>query len=357
LYVAAQAGIFSFLINYMTEDAPAIPAPARAGFCNCVDKLPVFDSWRKEMKGWIDVKTKLVRDDITDLPSLADRLTSKPDAVSAFINSELSDESKRALEAYKDSPANAKPLLSALAQDLNKIVRRVPKKAKEGAKEAERGEKKAEKDPPLYDPDRFREVKLGETTRALLQEKDADSARLNRLLLADAYPGTIAFKDGVFGISDPGAAILASVGFIFFVIGRFSGAALLRKASAHKILGLYGLMNVIACLLVFLKLGWLSVACVFLSYFFMSIMFPTIFALGIFGLGARAKRASAFIVMAIMGGAILPKLMGYVADVFDMSRGFIVPMFCFIFVAYYGFNWPKFSKAESLGAAPLRTGH
>ncbi len=43
-------------------------------------------------------------------------------------------------------------------------------------------------------------------------------------------------------------------------------------------------------------------------------MFPTIFALGIFGLGARAKKASAFLVMAIMGGAILPKLMGAVAD-------------------------------------------
>ena len=85
------------------------------------------------------------------------------------------------------------------------------------------------------------------------------------------------------------------------------------------------LTNVVATLLIFLKLGWLSVVCVFLSYFFMSIMFPTIFALGIFGLGARAKKASAFIVMAIMGGAILPKLMGYVADKYDMSRGFIVP--------------------------------
>ena len=77
-------------------------------------------------------------------------------------------------------------------------------------------------------------------------------------------------------------------------------------------LGLYGVFNVRACLLVFFKLGWFSVACVFVSYFFMSIMFPTIFALGIFGLGARAKKASAFIVMAIMGGAILPKLMGAV---------------------------------------------
>ena len=97
--------------------------------------------------------------------------------------------------------------------------------------------------------------------------------------------------------------------------------------------------------------------CVFLSFFFMSVMFPTIFALGIFGLGSRAKRASSFLVMAIMGGAILPKLMGYVADQYDMSRGFIVPMVCFIFVAYYGYNWSKFSGAESLGGAPMRTGH
>ncbi len=161
-------------------------------------------------------------------------------------------------------------------------------------------------------------------------------------------------KNGVLVVSNKGASNLASLGFVCFLIGRFSGAALLKKFSAHKILGLYGLMNVIMTFVVFLKIGWISVTCVFLSYFFMSIMFPTIFALGIFGLGARAKKASAFIVMAIMGGAILPKLMGYVADVYDMSRGFIVPMFCFAFVAYYGFNWPKYSKAESLnGVTPV----
>jgi FHS family L-fucose permease-like MFS transporter len=162
-------------------------------------------------------------------------------------------------------------------------------------------------------------------------------------------------KNGVLGISDKGASNLASLGFFCFLLGRFTGAGLLKKFSAHKVLGLYGVLNVVTCLLIFCKLGWLSVVCVFLSYFFMSIMFPTIFALGIFGLGVRAKKASAFIVMAIMGGALLPKLMGYVADKFDMSRGFIVPMACFAFVAFYGFNWPRFSKAESLHATrPLR---
>jgi len=163
-------------------------------------------------------------------------------------------------------------------------------------------------------------------------------------------------KDGILVISNKGASNLASLGFVCFLIGRFSGAAILKKYSAHKVLGLYGLMNVVMTFVVSCKLGWISVACVVLSYFFMSIMFPTIFALGIFGLGARAKKASAFIVMAIMGGALLPKLMGHVADVYDMSRGFIVPMFCFAFVAYYGFNWSKFSKAESLNGVKL-AGH
>ena len=161
---------------------------------------------------------------------------------------------------------------------------------------------------------------------------------------------------GLLALSDKGAANLASLAFGLFFVGRITGSALLRKYSAHKILALYAALNVGATLVVFFKLGWVSVACVFLSYFFMSIMFPTIFALGIYGLGARAKKASAFIVMAIMGGAILPKLMGYVADKFDMSRGFIVPMFCFLFVAYYGYNWSKFSKVESLQGIQV-TGH
>jgi FHS family L-fucose permease-like MFS transporter len=161
-------------------------------------------------------------------------------------------------------------------------------------------------------------------------------------------------KQGVFALTDKGAANMASLGFLCFLAGRFSGAAILRVFAAHKVLGLYGLINVIVCLLVVLKLGWLSVACVFLSYFFMSIMFPTIFALGIHGLGLRAKKASAFIVMAIMGGAILPKLMGHVGDLYGMSRAFAVPLGCFAFVSIYGFTWPILSKSSGLTpAGPL----
>ena len=173
------------------------------------------------------------------------------------------------------------------------------------------------------------------------QDEGRNVARLNRLLLADAYPQELAFQDGVISVTDKFAAMLVSVGFFLFFLGRVSGAALLRKVSAHKMLALYSVINALLCLLVFLKLGWLSVLCVFLCYFFMSITFPTIFALGIYGLGARAKRASAYIVMSIVGGALLPKLMGAVADHYDMSRGFIVPLVCFILIALYGYNWPS----------------
>jgi FHS family L-fucose permease-like MFS transporter len=202
----------------------------------------------------------------------------------------------------------------------------------------------------LYSPERFHGIVLQKPTQALLSQDPAhrNEPRLNRLLLADAYPKELAFSDGVLAVTNRGAANLASLGFICFLFGRVTGAALLRRFSAHKIVGLYGILNVAACFLVFLKLGWISVVCVFLSYFFMSIMFPTIFALGIFGLGERAKRASAYIVMGIVGGAILPKLMGAVADHYDMSRGFIVPMFCFALIACYGYGWTKLSGAESL---------
>jgi MFS transporter, FHS family, L-fucose permease len=162
---------------------------------------------------------------------------------------------------------------------------------------------------------------------------------------------------GALGFSNKAASNLASLGFFCFLIGRFTGSAILKKFAAHSVLGLYSAISVVLCIVVFLKLGWISVGAVFLTYFFMSIMFPTIFALGIFGLGEKAKKASSFIVMAIMGGAILPKVMGAVADKYDLSRGFIVPMLCFAVVAAYGFMWPRLSGADSMHGVSTTGGH
>ena len=163
--------------------------------------------------------------------------------------------------------------------------------------------------------------------------------------------------DGRLAFSNKGAANLASLGFICFLAGRFTGTAILKRVAAHTLLGWYGTISALLCLMVFLKLGWMSVVGVFLIYFFMSIMFPSIFALGIFGLGRDAKKASSFIVMAIMGGAILPKLMGEVADQTDLSRGFVVPLVCFAAIAAYGFAWPRLSGHAGMRGLSVSAGH
>jgi fucose permease len=321
LYVAAQCGIFSFLINYVTSEPPSLPS-----------------SWLKENTSkWIEIRTAFAGSDFKDVSALAARLTAKGDPVSAFLAGNLSDSTLQTLAHYKEGGASTAAARVALMQDLNSLILKTN----------------------IYAPDRFTGVALQDKTKQLLgpDAPPRSLPRLNRLLLTDAYPQELAFQDGIFGVTNQLAAKLASVGFFCFLLGRVSGAAMLRKISAHKMLGLYSVINALLCFLIFLKLGWLSVVCVFLCYFFMSITFPTIFALGIFGLGARAKAASAYIVMGIVGGALLPKLMGAVADHYNMSRGFIVPMICFVLIALYGYGWPKLSRAESLSGVLPSGGH
>jgi FHS family L-fucose permease-like MFS transporter len=87
-------------------------------------------------------------------------------------------------------------------------------------------------------------------------------------------------------------------------------------------------------------------------------MFPTIFALGIFGIGSQSKKkAAAFIVMSITGGALMPKFMGHLGDVYDMSTSFWMPLACFVLIALYGFAWPKLSRAEGIQGMKAGGGH
>lgn len=165
-------------------------------------------------------------------------------------------------------------------------------------------------------------------------------------------------RDGSWFISEQGATkLLAYFGFSLFLLGRATGSWILAKIPAHTVMAIYALMNVLMMAAIALKLGWLSLIALFLSFFFMSVMFPTIFALGIHGLGEKAKTASSFIVMAIMGGALLPKLMGWLGDVQGMSTAFIVPMACFLVVSAYGFLWPKLSGSQKNLNIRLGSGH
>jgi FHS family L-fucose permease-like MFS transporter len=165
-------------------------------------------------------------------------------------------------------------------------------------------------------------------------------------------------RDGSYFLTEKGATSLMSwLAFPLFLLGRFTGSFILRVTKAHVMLGLYSFINVILMFVVVANLGWISVASVFLSFFFMSIMFPTIFSLGIFGLGEKSKMASSFIVMAIMGGAVLPKVMGAIADVKGMSAGYVVPAVCFMAITLYGFFWNKLSGSDGFNSVRIGAGH
>lgn len=130
--------------------------------------------------------------------------------------------------------------------------------------------------------------------------------------------------------------ILAFGGMGLFWIGRLSGSFILKFIRPGLLLITYGIINTILISLVVAGFGYASVVALFCTYFFMSIMFPTIFALGISDLGALTKKGSSFLVMAVAGGAFCPPLMGLIADKFNMAVGFLIPLICFAFIAYFG---------------------
>jgi fucose permease len=354
VYVAAQAGIFSFFINSMTVD--------KSNGSAMVPPLP--ESWSSGTLakwGWVETRTAFAPNEIKDFPALATWLKDKPDQVAAFLNTQLSNgqwsngqlssNTVAMLADYKEGTPVSPALQKTLLEELNHIVRQ------------ELGNKPggANNKPGLYDAARFSGVKLSAKAQELASDtnrNDHATMVMNRLLLRDAFPAALTYNDSVLAISDKGAGNLSSIAFCCFLLGRISGAWFLKKASAHKILGLYALVNVIVCGLVIGQLGWISVLSVFLSYFFMSIMFPTIFAVGIHGLGSQSKKkASAFIVMSITGGALMPKFMGYLGDVHNMSTAFWMPFGCFILIALYSFAWPKLSQSEGVMGMKSSGGH
>ncbi|WP_141454243.1 sugar MFS transporter [Pseudoxanthomonas sp. z9] len=142
--------------------------------------------------------------------------------------------------------------------------------------------------------------------------------------------------DHIPGLSSERAAYLLAVALGCFLAGRFLTTALMGTISAARLLSVYAVINILLCGVVISGMGKVSVAALIAVFFFMSMMFPTIFALGIKGLGAQTKRGASFIIMAIVGGAIVPWFMGRLADVAGIETAFWIPAFCFLVVALYG---------------------
>ena len=143
------------------------------------------------------------------------------------------------------------------------------------------------------------------------------------------------------GIDNERAAYLLSGSLVLFTAGRFAGTALMKIIAPNKLLALYALINIGLCFVVIMAPGIISVYSLMAIFFFESIMFPTIFALGIKNLGIYTKKGASYIIMSIVGGALVPLVMGSLAQSHSTSFSYIVPLICFVFVflfAVYGYK-------------------
>ena len=121
------------------------------------------------------------------------------------------------------------------------------------------------------------------------------------------------------------------------MLGRFVGFVLLRWFDPRRLLGIFALISTLLVATTLLSSGALAMWSVVAVGLFNSIMFPNIFALGIARMGAMTDKASSLLIMAIVGGAIIPLLQGMLADHIGIQHAFILPLICYLFIIYYGF--------------------
>ena len=131
------------------------------------------------------------------------------------------------------------------------------------------------------------------------------------------------------------AKLLSVAGLGLFMCGRFLGSWIMRFVRAEKFLLICAIGTVAATAMVVMNLGMVSFVSLILIYLFEAIMFPTIFAICLRGLGNNTKRASSYLMMTPIGGAVGPLLMGAVGDMTSMSFSFIIPLISYMVVLAY----------------------
>ena len=141
------------------------------------------------------------------------------------------------------------------------------------------------------------------------------------------------------------ASFLVSLYWFGALIGRLLGSWILTKVKSGKLLGIFGFAAAAMVLLSMATSGQVAIWSLVLCGFFNSIMFPNIFTLGIAGLGPMTSKGSGLIMTAVVGGAVIPPLLGALADHVGIQHSFILPVICYLFIAWYGL-W---------GSKPTRT--
>lgn len=141
-------------------------------------------------------------------------------------------------------------------------------------------------------------------------------------------------------------AKLLSLFWFLTMVGRFAGSAAMQRVAANKLLMFAGVGAGLFVLASLLSTGKVAVATIICVGLFNSIMFPTIFTLAVAELGPLTGRGSGLLVQGIVGGALIPVLMGFLADRYGIHHSLFVPLLCYLFVIYYGWRGYRIAPSE-----------
>lgn len=187
---------------------------------------------------------------------------------------------------------------------------------------------------------------LGQHQRSIWSHKEFTFGVVSQFFYVAAQVGVSAFflnltTETWDGMTSQRAAFLLSIGLLMFMIGRFVSTALMTRVAPARLLVIYAIINVVLCGFIMTGASHLVTYSAIAVFFFMSMMFPTIFAMGVKNLGSQTKVGSSFMIMAIVGGAIMPYFMGKLGDIFHISTSYILPLLCFAIVCAYAYSYPK----------------
>lgn len=148
------------------------------------------------------------------------------------------------------------------------------------------------------------------------------------------------------GIVEADAATYYLASIICFCLARFFFTWLMKFFRPALLMAWAAALDIVLCIVVVTMSGWVAVGALVLISFFMSLQFPTIYGIALDGVGDDAKIGASGLIMAILGGALLTPLQGYVSDATSISTSYIIPLICFVVVLGYSLYSLKPSNVQ-----------
>lgn len=125
------------------------------------------------------------------------------------------------------------------------------------------------------------------------------------------------------------------------MVGRFIGSGLLQKMKTGQLLGICAVCAAALVATSMLTTGHFAMWSILLVGFFNSIMFPSIFTLGVAELGPLTGDGSGIMIMAIVGGALIPLAQGAIADKIGIHHAFFLPVICYLYILFFALSGSK----------------